>query len=562
MNKYHNIHANIATVFASIILLVPFLASAYIAAPVANTKNPTFITEKSAVMNGSVNSNETPDTYAWFEWGISGRNTVYETSHRQVGAGAILTDFKETAYGLAPNVQYFYRQIAESSRGRDVGVTTYFTTKGLVVPVDPAVIVQTNTPTNILEKSAMLRGYIAPHEGQGVRWWFEWGTSNRLENKTSANTWGRDSGVAQSNILNLTSGTQYFYRIVAENSQGVVYGGIQTFVTLGTPPPPPEIARSQSIPQAGSGDGVSRAVTSSQSNSNSGSNNNAGSGQASNGIMSFNWGGTSVNTGNNLPGSSQTVPGNIFSSLFGGNKNTSTGNSGVVGTTATGNNTASQNVGATANTPIGSFWNVLTGKKVAQVTVEKIGPRDTPAHTPVEYRVTYAYRQSDVATNAKLKVILPGSVVYIGDNTTNELLLEDGAGPERTYVLPVGRLENGSTRTISILGMTTSDANGTFPDARARLEFTSATAGVQIVSAEGVAVAEVTSASASDSRFSIFPSSIVGWVLYIVMITLLIFLVRKGRAYYEVRKAAILAEAEMAKQEKNNQQMRSGVVVA
>ncbi len=555
----------------TLLLLQPFFAAAYQAAPVANTKNPTFITEKSAIMNGSVNPNEIADTYAWFEWGVSGRTTVYETAHRQVGAGSTLNDFSDTVYGLAPNVQYFYRLVAESSRGRDTGITTYFTTKTITEAVDPIVIVETRTPTAILEKSATLRGYIAPHEGQGVKWWFEYGTTNRLENATQVGGWGGDSGVAQLAVANLTPGTSYMYRIAAQNSQGIVYGAVRSFTTQGTAPIAGETPRSQSVASPQAGDGVVR---------------NGGANQAGGGGVAANYSAGTA-SGTYIPGSAYYPPAALnfpsfsFSSLFGGNKtaannttNTSgatSGNSGAVTsgkTTSSGNtvDTATQVAGAGATTPLGTFWNTLTGKKVAEVTVEKVGPNKAPSHTPVEYRVTYAYRRSDIATNAKLKIILPGSVVYIGDNTTNELLLEEGSGPERTYVLPVGRLESGSTRTISILGMTTGDADGTFPDARARLEYSPSTGGVEVVSAEGTAAAasaaKAKSSSTSSSSFSLFPSSIFGWILYVGIITLIIFGIRKARAYYVARKEEIALEEETARRQREANQLGNGVVAA
>jgi hypothetical protein len=499
-----------------------------------------------------VNSNETPDTNAWFEWGISGRSEVYETPHRGVGSGAQLSDFSEGVYGLAPNVQYFYRLVSESSRGRDVGITTYFTTKQLSDPIDPAVIVQTKTAIGIEEKEAKLRGYVAPHEGKNVRWWFEWGAAGRLENTTPTNGWGSDSGIAETRISNLTPGTLYVYRIAAENSQGIVYGNTLSFTTHGIAPAPSETARAQSVPvpqkgstPAGSGNGSSApGVTYSSSP--------LGTSQLA------------TNNNNNVSGFNYqfTPPTFSFASLFGGNKSatnnapsgSSANASGAPSGSVAQNPAATEVAAAGASTPLGAFWNSLTGKKVAEVTVEKFGPKSVPAHTPIEYKVTYAYRKSSPSTAAKLKIILPSTVVYIGDNTNNELLLEEGTGPERTYVLPIGRLEAGSTRTISILGMTTADANGAFPEARARLEYDNGT-GIEVASSGAASVAGAKSASvassdSSDLSFSLLPSSFFGWVLYVVLITLAIFSARKIRAYYLARKEAILLEQEAVRRER------------
>ncbi len=551
MKTYHNFLQGSFVATVVLLLMQPILCAAYQAAPVAITSNPTYVTEKSVSMNGQVNANETPDTYAWFEWGISGRNTVYETDHRQMWGGSTLSNFSATVNGLAPNVQYFYRQIAESSRGRDVGITTYFTTKTIVEPIDPIVIIETRSPESVLEKSAMLRGYIAPHEGKRVEWWFEYGTTNKFENITQTSKWGADSGIAQVNVTNLTPGTVYFYRIAAENSLGIVRGAAQSLTTKGIAPSPSEVAKAQAIPSPSAGGGSV-----------------SGSGVAANGVIP----GSAY-----YPAAALNFPTFNFNTLFGGKKATnntasvanadgvgSTGAqaAGVVSNSKTGTNgsSANQNTIAGSPTPLGTFWNTLTGKKIAEVNIEKIGPSKAPAHTAVEYRVTYAYRRTDPATSAKLKVILPGTVVYIGDNTTNELLLEEGSGPERTYVLPVGRLESGSTRTISILGMTTSDAGGTFPDARARLEYSLATGGVEVVSAEGTAVASAATAkaSSSSSTFSIFPTTILGWLLYVAIIALLIFGIRKGRAYYVKRKDEIAISEETDRRAYDAKQLGGG----
>ena len=507
------------------LLVLPAFALAYQAAPLANTKNPTYITEKSAHFNGSVNANEMPDTYEWFEWGIVGRyDTIYETSRRGVGAYSIFTDIGEDVYGLAPSTQYFYRQIAESSRGKDIGQTTYFTTKPLPNPIDPIVIVETRDPLSVIDTSAVLRGYISPHQSTDVKWWFEWGQSNKFENETPHNGWGRDSAETQTTVTNLTSGTAYFYRIVAENMQGTAYGTTKVFVTRGLPPPPPEAPRAQTISSPQSNDGVNRKIATNQT-----ANTSAGGTNASNGMFSgtgypLNLFYVGLKQGNTSPAPLQT--------------NTSAGANSVG---------ASSNIAAAgAATPLGTFWNTLTGKKAVEVTIEKIGPSKVPEHTPVEYRISYAYRLKDASNNAKLKVILPASVVYIGDNTSNEFLLEEGSGGERTYVLPIGHIENGSTRTLSILGMTTSEANGEFPDARARLEYGEGL-GLQVVAA-GSAAQTPQSVRSTVSSSGFFPSSIFGWLLYILVIVGAIIGIKKAKAYYIKRKEEIVIEEERSQQ--------------
>ena len=530
--------------FTAFILIATFFTPAtvfaYQAAPLANTKGPTYITEKSARLNGAVNPNEVPDNYIWFEWGIAGRDQVYQTQHRNYNGGNQPYDVSEDIHGLAPNVQYFYRLVSENGRGKDIGQTAYFTTKLIINPVDPLVIVNTNETTAIADTSAMLHAYIAPHGSQGVQYWFEWGATNKLENETPHYGWGADSGNAQIGLSGLTSGSVYFYRIVARNGLGLVYGGTRVFTTTGLPPPPPETIKSQNVSGAQASDGVTRNVTTSGTSNGSAV---AGTGAFPNYNL-FAFLGGNKSTANTQPAAKPAA----------NTSNNTTGNT-PSKTTATGNTSgaaASTNAAALgASNPVGSFWNTLTGKKVVEVHIEKIGPTKVPEHTPIEYRISYSYRVNSAATNAKLKIILPASVVYIGDNTNNELLLEESApGTERTYVLPVGRLESGSVRTISILGITTSDAGGVFPDARARLEYTDSVGSSNVIaSVSGSTASAGSTDSSSSSGWSIIPSTFLGWLLYVLLTVGAIFAIRKGKAFYQKRKEEIALEEEAERRE-------------
>ncbi len=475
-------------------ILFPQLGLAYQAAPSSITKEPTFVTEKSAKFNGRVVPNDTPDTTQWFEWGISGRSTTYETQHNALWwSGPADTAFD--VYGLAPDTQYFYRQISENSRGRDVGNTFYFTTKSLPRTTQGIVIITTLEPTSVTDGSAILHGVVSPHENATTAWWFQWGTTNKFENETPHAGTGGATAQADVPLAGLTSGTIYYYRLVAENSEGRVMGATKVFVTAGTSPQAPETARDQNIPspQASASDGTARKITT-----------NASAGQFGGG-----------------PGT------NFLATLFGG-KSAST-------TTSTGTQAAA--VGMVGN----SNKNIV-------VAVEKVGPSNAPAHTTVEYRVSYSYRLAQSAKNAKLKITIPSTVVYIGDNTNNELLLEEGGGGERTYILPIGNLANGSTRTISILGMTTGDANGTFPDARARIEYLNGAGETEVVSGGAPEKNAVTATVANASNGGgILPSSLIGWTLYVLLIVGLIIGVSKFKSFYNKRKAEIAAREEELK---------------
>lgn len=544
---------NIFCTLAVLALLFPAFAAASQSVPVAITREVTFVTEKSAKLGGRVNASEMPDARQWFEWGLSGQSgIVYETQHNST-YGSQLVDTSADIIGLAPNTQYFYRQIAENGRGRVAGQTVYFTTKPLPLHINPIVIAQTIDATSITESGATVKGYLSPHGNSTMRWWFEWGETNAFENETYHNGFGADSGMVTMALTSLSAGTVHYYRLVAENADGRVYGNTRVFVTLGTALQKSEAPRAQSIPtpQAG-GDGVTRTTTT------NGGVASAGAGSAP---------GTRLTTGGSLPG-------DIFGAFFGRKLNAGGVGTGVASGGATtaepqatvtpvstqaNANPQSQVAGTAASRPFGAFWGSLTGKKDVELVIEKVGPTKISVHTPVEYKIRYSYFLSEPAVSAKLKIILPSQVIYVGDNTNNELLIEESSGAERVYVLPLGRLEKGSTRTVSILGITTGDAK-VFPDARARIEYATASGEVQIVSSESGAVG-TTKASASGAKNiaasgsapGILPSSVFGWLFYIAFVAGFIFILRKVKAYYDKRKEEIaLEEEESARRAQEN----------
>src|SRR3989338_7097472 len=510
--------------------LVPEAVFAYEAAPIAYTMSPTFVTEKSIQLNGAVKPNEMADTVQWFEWGIVGRSEVYSTPYGNIHGGNSQVTTRATIVGLAPATQYFFRQVVENGRGKDIGQIGYVTTKPLPTVVPPIAVVVTNDAIFVDETSATLRGYVSPHGNNETQAWFEWGLTTNLENETSHRGFGGNSGPEEVRLSKLTPGTLYYFRAVAENSSGRSYVALKVLLTRGTPPiveadpvaSVGEAPREQYVPAPvrSTDDGVSRQTTAS--------------------------GKTVVQERytNGLPVVHNAR--DFFDSIFGRKSGGAPANA----SDEAENDKEEQVASPAAADTSGDLWGLLAGDKSVEVAVEKIGD-EGGAHVPVEYRIAFAYNRDAIATDAKLKIVFPTEVIYIGDNTNNELLVESGAGVVRTYVLPLGRLERGATRSVSILGMVTAGTSG-IPDVRVRLEYTDEK-GTHVVPAGSGALTQPEEHTAGVGGIAgiLLPNSLLGCIIYIISVIAAVFGIRKLKEYY-TRKKELLA-----RRDEENEQLRT-----
>ncbi len=92
--------------------------------------------------------------------------------------------------------------------------------------------VTTYGASDIQNDSATLNGYVDTN-GSSVRKWFEWDTrSGSLSNRTNKSSYSSSSRDFEDTIYNLDSNTTYYFRAVAENSNGdISYGRKLSFRT-------------------------------------------------------------------------------------------------------------------------------------------------------------------------------------------------------------------------------------------------------------------------------------------------------------------------------------------
>lgn len=497
-------------------VLFPLGVFAYEGAPRVTTKNPTFLTEKSVQLEGAVMPNEMPDTYVWFEWAISGRTeTVYATPRRLVRGGSTFIPINTRLEGLAPGVQYAYRVVAENARGKDTGNFVYFTTKPLsATAVEPPIFVETRSAGPVDETHATIKGYVSPHGSRSGRWWFEWGDTLDLLHATPRRTAPWQSGEVSEALRNLIPGTAYYYRLVSESESGKIVGATRVFVTRGVAPVvASETPREQSLPTPGTGDGIPRNTTT------------MGSASGAHGVSSNAFGLPGV--GNNT-----ILPGDIF-----GLWKRSAGSP-----TSSDDQNMSSNAASVGG--LGDIWDRLFGDAPVAVAVEKLTPEKFAPHRTVEYLVAYRYNATTPATNALLKITLPDELIYIGDNTNNELLFAADGGGERTYLLPIGALEKGDTREFSLVAMATANATA-FPDARVRLEYTDAS-GAHVVAARGGTIDVRDHSALAAGGAGLLPNSLIGWIVYVLVVVGTVVGIRKAKAYYDKRKEEAQKAEEVA----------------
>lgn len=202
-------------------------------APVVSTRNAD-TSSSFAVLNGYVDPVSTSDTVRWFEWGSSQSlgNSTQRLSH-----GSSASNFSDSATGLVSNTTYYYRAVARNSQGNAYGSILSFTTSGQVINNNTVVVnngslpaVTTLLATELTGTSVKLNGLVFTSSSQSSNSWFEWGVNSSLGNRTQITSVGNLPTIKHSDYISgLVEGQTYYYRIVAENTYGKVYGSINSF---------------------------------------------------------------------------------------------------------------------------------------------------------------------------------------------------------------------------------------------------------------------------------------------------------------------------------------------
>lgn len=195
--------------------------------PTVQTNSPqTFgFGNNSVQLNGYVNPQGTTDTSRWFEWGQNSASLANSTT--KIGQGTNSGSFNDTVSGLASNNTYYYRAVAKNSGGTVYGGILSFSVSG----TNDRPFVSTNNATNITQNSAMLNCYVNPNGNSNTTRWFEYGTTQNFGSRTNTLTHGSVASNISETVFNLANNTKYYFRCVAQNTNGTSYGNILDLTT-------------------------------------------------------------------------------------------------------------------------------------------------------------------------------------------------------------------------------------------------------------------------------------------------------------------------------------------
>lgn len=210
--------------------------------PDATTNAASFISGKSASLNGTVNANNS-ETTAFFEYGPT--SSYGTTVSATPGIVTAFSEVSAAVNGLTELTEYHFRVKAVSAAGTSYGIDVVFNT--LKSPV-----VSTSAATLAGNSSATLNGYVDAYNSDASVT-FEWGPTTAYGNSIDASpslVTGHTNTAVTASLTGLTAGTTYHFRVKAVSSGGTSYGSDLSFTT--TRPPDASTSAATAVTGAGS----------------------------------------------------------------------------------------------------------------------------------------------------------------------------------------------------------------------------------------------------------------------------------------------------------------------
>lgn len=468
-------------------LVVPSATFAASSLPAVESKLVKNITYNSANVYAIVSPGTSEDNAYWFEWGMVGSS---EGTLFKTSRHTLNTKSgkRDVTASLAglSPDTQYYFRIVSENQSGTVSGSVMYFTTHQIEDKTESVVVATTRNAINIKEDSVTVYGYVAPHNSSAHYWFEWGTDDKTEFSSHSKTIGRNGGETTEFLTSLTPGTLYYYRQAAEGDNGTVYGALKSFKTKGTKPVV-EIEKSQNAQK------VSSKITKSASS---------------------------------LATTKSTSNKSLFASIFG-----SSGSS---------DSASTKNLSNT-----GSVANAVKDVNVSVKTISGTGNKQT-----VEYSITYKYNRSESATKAELRTTLPKSLTFAGDTTDNELLVVDAINGAKTYILPIGDINKGDTRTISIVAVMPLNTNKA-PAVTSELSFNSKSEGKLIATSM---VAGVAGAGTSMA----FPTSMITFIVILIFIVIIITLLLKAKDLY--KEAMIRAEESKKKGEEITKKIESNLI--
>ena len=198
--------------------------------PQATTTPASFVTARSANLNGTVNPNGVPTTIH-FEYGVQPNVLSNTTAPQDVGSTSGNLEKWASIADLTPDTTYFFRIVATTGSDVISGSVQSFTT----LSVKPLII--SSSASGVTSTGATLNATVNAN-GAASNAWFEYGTSESYGSATVAQDIPLAGGntTISTTLSGLATGQIYHFRVGAWNTNGITYSADQTFST-GFPPP-------------------------------------------------------------------------------------------------------------------------------------------------------------------------------------------------------------------------------------------------------------------------------------------------------------------------------------
>ncbi|MES3004576.1 MAG: hypothetical protein V4690_00515 [Patescibacteria group bacterium] len=186
-------------------------------------------------MNGEVTPNRVTTQY-WFEYGKTtslGNISAFSSA----GDGTARVPVSVSLANLESGTTYYFRLNAQNQYGTVNGTILNFKTDGPAPSTtQSAPSVVTKNATAVTGSTAKLNATVSPNNLSTI-YWFEYSTDSLLGalvvKTTNQVTLAemRDPSNVWADVSSLAGNTTYYFRVVAENSRGVVRGEKLTFKT-------------------------------------------------------------------------------------------------------------------------------------------------------------------------------------------------------------------------------------------------------------------------------------------------------------------------------------------